>query len=141
MSKIKRFFSKVWGGLKAGGRFIRDKALPFVGRLLKPVLNIASAIPGKIGMIGQIGSVVHDVASDVIKQIPNKDTRDKIQGVVDHSNDKFQGVVDRGRGYAQTGNDMITTIRNGANRVGGLLKPAVLTPQQQLQYNTRHLNV
>ena len=141
MGKIKRFFGKIWNGIKSAGRFVKNKALPFVGRLLKPVLNVVSALPGKIGMIGKVGSVVHDVASDVIKQIPNKDTRDKIQGVVDHSNDKFQGVVDRGRQYAQTGNDMITTIRNGANRVGGLLKPAVLTPQQQLQYNTRHLNV
>ena len=115
MEKIKRFFGKIWNGIKAGGLFIRDKVSPFVGRLVKPVLNVIGVLPGKLGLIGKVGSVVHDVASDVIQQKPNKDAPNKIQGVVDRSNDKFQGVVDRERGYEQTVNDMVNTIRNGAN--------------------------
>ena len=49
----------------------------------------------------------------------------------------FKVVVDRDWKYAQKGNDMINTIRNGANRVGGMLNPAVLTPQQQSNLNMR----
>ena len=48
---IKNFFKKIGQGFKKAGRWIKEKALPFVGRIAKPILNVMSMIPGKIGAI------------------------------------------------------------------------------------------
>ena len=55
---IKSFFQKIGNGIKKAGRWVRDKALPVVGRIAKPVLGILGMLPGQLGMVGKIGSVV-----------------------------------------------------------------------------------
>ena len=48
MGGIKNFFNKIGQGLKKVGRFVKDKALPAIGRIAKPVLNIIGMLPGKV---------------------------------------------------------------------------------------------
>ena len=55
---IKDFFKKIGRGFKKAGRWIKDKALPAIGRVVKPILNVVGLLPGKIGMIGKIGGAV-----------------------------------------------------------------------------------
>ena len=70
---LKSFFKKIGQGLKKVGRFVKDKALPAIGRIAKPILNVMSLIPGKIGAIGQIGSAVTSALHGITEKIPNKD--------------------------------------------------------------------
>ena len=119
---FKSFFKKIGQGFKKVGRFIKDKAMPFVGRLAKPILNVISMLPGKIGAIGKVGSAVTEVLHNVTDQIPNKEARDKINNVLDKGNDKFQTVVDKGKGYADTANNIVNTAKDGFNNI---VKPAI----------------
>ena len=109
MCGVKSFFGKVWNGIKKAGRFVRDKVFPIVGRIAKPVLGVIGALPGKIGMIGKIGSGIANILHGATSKIPNEDARRKIDDVIARGHDKFQTVVDRGR-----------DIANGANRVVGI---------------------
>ena len=129
MCGLKSFFKKIGQGFKKVGRFIKDKALPTIGRIAKPVLGIMSMIPGKIGAIGQVGSAVTSVLHGITEKIPNKSARDKINEVIDKGNDKFQTVLDKGKGYAETANKVVDTGKAmiGAAKDGfnNIVKPAI----------------
>ena len=119
---LKSFFKIIGQGLKKVGRFVKDKALPAIGRIAKPILNVMSLIPGKIGAIGQIGSAVTSALHGITEKIPNKDVRDKIDNVINKGNDKFQTVIDKGKQYAETGNQIVGAVKDGWNNT---IKPAV----------------
>ena len=122
---IKSFFKKIGKGLKKAGRWIRDRALPAVGRFLKPVLSVVGLLPGKIGTIGKVGQAIAGAASNVIGQIPNEDTKRKLQGVVDDVNNKFQQGIDKGKEIARTANNVIGAAKEGVGNVAAVIKPAV----------------
>ena len=122
MCGLKSFFKKIGQGLKKVGRFVKDKALPAIGRIAKPILNVMSLIPGKIGAIGQIGSAVTSALHGITEKIPNKDVGDKIDNVINKGNDKFQTVIDKGKQYAETGNQIVGAVKDGWNNT---IKPAV----------------
>ena len=130
---IKDFFKKIGRGFKKAGRWIKERALPFVGRIAKPILNVMSMIPGKIGAIGQIGSAVTNVLHNITEKIPNKDARDKISNVIDKTNSTFQSILDKGKGYAETANKVVDTGKAmiGAAKDGfnNIVKPAVMPKQ------------
>lgn len=141
MGGIKSFFRKVWGGIKKAGRFVKDKVLPTVGRIAKPILGVIGALPGKIGMIGKIGSGIANVLHGATQNIPNEDARKKIDDVIARGNERFQGVVDRGRDIANGANNAVGVARDVANGIrdqvkdipkviGNLpkLRPAVVDP-------------
>lgn len=112
---IKNFFKKVGNGLKAAGRWVRDKAIPFIGRLAKPVLNVVSALPGKIGMIGKIGSAVAGVASSAAKQIPNANVRNKVQGWIEHERNLGREKLGNIRDIAERVNNGVNIVKDGVN--------------------------
>lgn len=126
---IKSFFKKIGQGFKKAGRWIKDKALPAVGRIAKPILGVMSMIPGKLGAIGQVGTAVTNVLHNITEKIPNKNARDKINNVIDKGSDTFQTVVDKGKGYAETANKFVNTGQQmiGAAKDGfnNILKPAI----------------
>ena len=122
MCGLKSFFKKIGQGFKKAGRWIKERAIPFVGRIAKPILNVMGMLPGKIGAIGKVGSAVTEVLHNVTEKIPNKDARDKINSVIDKGNDKFQTVIDKGRGYADTANNIVNTAKDGINNI---VKPAI----------------
>ena len=126
MCGLKSFFKKIGQGFKKAGRWIKERAIPFVGRIAKPILNVMGMLPGKIGAIGKVGSAVTEVLYNVTEKIPNKDARDKINSVIDKGNDKFQTVIDKGRGYADTANNIVNTAKDGINNI---VKPAVMPKQ------------
>lgn len=113
---VKSFFKKVWGGIKKAGRFVKDKVLPVVGRIAKPVLNVIGALPGKIGMIGKIGSGVANILHGATEKIPNEDARRKLDDIISRGHDKFQTVVDRGRDIANGANRTVDVGRDMINR-------------------------
>ena len=120
---IKDFFKKIGQGLKKVGRFVKDKALPVIGRIAKPVLGIMGMLPGHLGMVFKIGSAVTSALHGVTEKIPNKDVREKIDNVINKGNDKFQTVIDKGKQYAETGNQIVDAAKDGWNK---LVKPAVM---------------
>ena len=113
---VKSFFKKVWGGIKKAGRFVKDKVLPAVGRIAKPVLSVVGALPGKIGMIGRIGSGIADILRGATEKIPNEDARRKLDDIISRGHDKFQTVVDRGRDIANGVNRTVDVGRDMINR-------------------------
>ena len=91
--------------------------MPAVGRIVKPVLNVIGMLPGKIGMIGKLGSAITGVLHGATSAIPNKDLRDKLDNVIDRGNNGFQGVVDRGRDAADRVNHGIGQSREVYDRL------------------------
>ena len=130
---IKSFFKKIGNGIKTGfkkaGRWIKDKALPAIGRVVKPILNVVGLLPGKIGTIGKVGSAIAGAASGIIDKIPNQQAREKLHNVVDNVNSKVQAGVEKGQQIAKTANDVINATKQGVGNVAPLLKPAVPTPK------------
>ena len=122
---IKSFFKKIGNGFKKAGRWIKNKALPAIGRFVKPVLSVIGLLPGKIGAVGKIGSAIAGAASNVIGQIPNQDTKRKLQGVVDDVNNRFQQGIDKGKEIARTANNVIGAAKEGVGNVAAVVKPAV----------------
>ena len=122
---IKSFFSKVWGGIRKAGRWVKDKALPVIGRVVKPILNVMGVLPGHLGMVGKIGSAVAGVASNIIDKIPNQNIQDKLHGIVDKANNTVQAGVDKGQQIAHTANEIVNAAKEGVGRIGSLVKPAV----------------
>ena len=123
MGGIKSFFKKIGRGFKKAGRWIKDKALPAIGRVVKPILNVVGLLPGKIG--GAVTNLLHEG----VNNIPNKDVRDKINGAIARGNEKFQGVIDKGKDLAEgtnraigVGKEIINTVKDGTQN---LVKPAV----------------
>ena len=102
---IKDFFKTIDRGLKKAGRWIKDKALPAIGRVVKPILNV-------VGLLSvQIGGAVTNLIHEGVNNSPNKDARDKINGAIARGNEKFQGVIDKGK-----------DLMEGANRAIGVGK-------------------
>ena len=128
---IKKFFSKVWGGLKKAGRWVKDKALPVIGRVAKPILNIMGVLPGHIGMIWKVGSDIAGVASNVIDKIPNQNIQNKLHGIVDKANNTVQSGVEKGQQIAQTANNIVNAAKEGVGTIGSVVKPAVVPPKLQ----------
>ena len=136
MGSFKRFFSKVWGGLKKAGRWVKDKALPAIGRFAKPILNVMGMLPGHLGLVGKVGSAVAGVASNLIDKIPNQNIQNKLHGIVDKANNTVQAGVDKGQQIARTANDIVNNAKEGVGKLGslvkaGLVKPAVPPPKLQ----------
>ena len=119
---FKSFFKKIGQGFKKAGRWIKEKALPFVGRIAKPILGVMGMLPGKIGMIGKVGSAVTGALHGITEKIPNKEAREKINNVIDKTNSTFQSTLDKGKGYAETANNIVNTAKDGINNI---VKPAI----------------
>ena len=126
---IKDFFKKIGNCFRKVGRWIKDKALPVVGKIAKPVLNVIGMLPGKIGAIGKVGSGIVDVLNNVTNKIPNKDAREKISNVIDKGSSVFHKVIDKGKTIADgankavdVGKQMIGTAKEGFNNI---VKPAI----------------
>ena len=122
---IKKFFGKVWNGIKKAGRWVKDKALPAIGKFAKPILNVMGMLPGHLGMVGKIGSAVAGVASNIIDKIPNQNIQDKLHGLVDKANNTVQAGVDKGQQIAHTANEIVNAAKEGVGRIGSVVKPAV----------------
>ena len=122
---IKSFFSKVWGGIRKAGRWVKDKALPVIGRVVKPILNVMGVLPGHLGMVGKIGSAVAGVASNILDKIPNQNIQDKLHGIVNRANNTVQAGIDKGQQIAHTANEIVNAAKEGVGRIGSVVKPAV----------------
>ena len=112
---LKNFLKKVGGAITKAGRWVKHKAIPFVGRLAKPILNGISLLPGKLGMIGKLGSAMTGIAGGVVDQIPNDKVRDKVRNWIDHEAKLGRTVIDKAKDIAQRTNDTINDVKNRYN--------------------------
>ena len=118
---IKNWFKKVGRGIgKFAGKVLNGvkKVGGVVGKVAKPVLNVLSALPGKVGLIGKIGSIGAGVAEKFINKIPNKDARDKLNGLLDKGRDtlgkvenKAEQIANKIQPWAKFGQDVVNTIK------------------------------
>lgn len=114
---LKSFFKKVGNGFKKAGRWIRDKALPAVGRIAKPVFSLIGALPGHIGMVGKIGSGIANVLHDGISKIPNTNIKDKLNRMVGTATEGLQRVVGNANDIANKINNGIGVVRDVGNTI------------------------
>ena len=112
---IKSFLKKVGGGIRKAGRWVKHKAIPFIGRLARPILNGISMLPGKIGLVGKLGSALTGIAGGVVNQIPNDKVRDKVRNWIDHESKLGRTVIDKAKDIAQRTNDTINDVKNRYN--------------------------
>ena len=123
---IKSFLKKVGNGIKKAGRWVKNKALPFAGRLIKPVVHGISMLPGKIGMIGKLGSALTGIAESIVPKIPNENVRDKVRGWIDHEARIGHQTFERFKNGAESINDAMNDIKNRyQNEVKPLIKPII----------------
>ena len=119
---LKSILKKVGGAISKAGRWVKNKAIPFVGRLAKPILNGISMLPGKLGMIGKLGSALTGIAGGVVDQIPN----DKVRNWIDHEAKLGRTAIDKAQDIAQRTNNTIDNVRNRFNNeVKPLIKPII----------------
>ena len=125
---IKDFFKKVWGGIKKTAGKVWSgikKGAQFVGRVAKkiatPVISIAkpilgglSMLPGKLGVIGKVGSAAAGIAQNIVDRIPNAKAREKLtqvidkgKGIVDQVQQKAQDVAGKAKPWADAGLSVI----------------------------------
>ena len=110
---IGRVGKKVWGAVKKGAQFVGRLAKPIIS-IAKPVLGTIAALPGKVGLIGKVGSAAASVAKDLVDRIPNQEAKDKLNRVIDKGKDlvdkvqdKAQGVADKAKPWADAGLSVI----------------------------------
>lgn len=123
---IKQFFSNAWNKIKhvarVGYNFVKDKIVPNIGRIAKTGLNIMSNLPGKLGMIGKIGTHAISTVDKALDYVPNTKIRDKIRGVLGFTQSKLDSginkateIVNRGNDAIDRGKNIINTVRDGVS--------------------------
>ena len=112
---IKSFLKKVGGGIRKAGRWVKNKAIPFVGKLAKPILNGISMLPGKLGLIGKLGSTFTGIAESIVDKVPNSKVRDQISSWIDKESKLGRTVIDKAKDIAQRTNDTINDVKNRYN--------------------------
>ena len=123
---IKRFFKKVGGAIAKAGRFAKNKVLPFAGKLLKPVMHGISMLPGKIGMIGKLGSALTGIAESIVDKVPNEKVRNGINSWIEREARLGRTAIDKAQDIAQRTNGAINDVKNRYNNeVKPLIKPII----------------
>ena len=123
---IKSFLKKVGNGLKKAGRWVKNKAIPFAGRLIKPILNGAAMLPGKIGYIGKLGTALTGIAESIVDKVPNDNVRNKLHGWIDHERKIGNQTLERFKNGAESINSTLNDVKNRyQNDVKPLIKPII----------------
>ena len=123
---IKRFFKKVGGAIAKAGRFAKNKVLPYIGKLAKPILNGAAMLPGKIGYIGKLGSALTGIAESIVDKVPNDNVRNKLHGWIDHERKIGNQTLERFKNGAESINNAMNDVKNRyQNEVKPLIKPII----------------
>lgn len=76
---FKKAGRKIWGGIKAAGKWVGRKIVP----IIHTVSGIAQHIPG---IVGDIAEKIHkgtDIAKKVIDQLPSSKVKDKLSDMAD----------------------------------------------------------
>lgn len=90
---FKKVGRKIWGGVKAAGKWVGRKVVP----IIHTVSGIAQHIPG---IVGDIAEKIHkgtDIAKKVIDQLPSSKVKDKLSDMadkVDTSTSKVKQKID-----------------------------------------------
>lgn len=90
---FKKVGRKIWGGVKAAGKWVGRKVVP----IIRTVSGIAQHIPGVIGDVAEKIYKGTDVAKQVIDQLPSSKVKDKLSDMadkVDTSTSKVKQKID-----------------------------------------------
>lgn len=94
---FKKVGRKIWGGIKAAGKWVGRKVVP----IIHTVSGIAQHIPG---VIGDIAEKIHkgtDIAKKVIDQLPSSKVKDKLSDMADKVDTSTSKVKQRMEPVAQ----------------------------------------
>ena len=123
---IKSFLKKVGNGIRKAGRWVKNKAIPFVGRLAKPIMQGISMLPGKIGMISKLGSALTGMAESIVDKVPNDNVRNKLHGWIEREARAGQRLAENAQHITKFSADAINDIKNRIqNDVKPLIKPII----------------
>ena len=123
---IKNFLKKVGGGIKKAGRFVKNKVIPFVGRLAKIIMHGISMLQGKIGLIGKLGSAFSIMAESTVLNIPNENVRDKVRGWLENERRIGHDSFEKFKNNAEVLRDTMNDVKNRyQNEVRPLIKPII----------------
>ena len=123
---LKNFLKKVGNGLKKAGRWVKNKALPFAGRLIKPIMHGVAMLPGKLGAIGKLGSALTGMAESIVDKVPNDNVRNKLHGWIDHERKIGHQTLERFKNGAESINNAMNDVKNRyQNDVKPLIKPII----------------
>ena len=118
---IKDFFKKAWDKVKTGARatynWVRDKAMPTIGKIAKVGGNILSNMPGWLGKAGKVISGAVDIGHQIAGQIPNEGIRKKIDGGLDKIGNGVRIGVDTGQKINRRVQD---AVNDATQRVGAV---------------------
>ena len=109
---IKSFLKKVGNGIKKAGRFVKNKVIPFVGRLAKTIMHGISMLPGKIGMIGRLGSALTSMTESIVDKVQNENVRDKVRIWIDHEARLGRTAIDKLKDGSERVRDTINDVKN-----------------------------
>ena len=111
---INTFFRKVWNGAKTGATKVwggLKKGAEFVGRMTKPIANIASTagqilsvLPGKVGDFGKSLNRGIDAVKGIINMLPNSNVKDKLNNAVSTGSNFINDKIDRGKQFTENVN-------------------------------------
>ena len=83
-------------------------------------------LPGKIGMIGKLGSALTGIAGGVVDQIPNDKVRDKVRGWIENERKIGNQTLERFKNGAESINNAMNDVKNRyQNDVKPLIKPII----------------
>ena len=149
---LKNFFRKIWNGAKTGATKVWNglkKGAEFVGRVAKPIANIASkagsilgVLPGKVGLIGKGLALGGNVVKSITDQLPNSAAKEKINSAIDKAVDTGQRYVNRAsegiqrfngitQPWINAGANISRTIGNGATQLAGRFNRISIPDQNQ----------
>ena len=123
---IKSFLKKVGNGISKAGRWVKNKTIPFAGRLIKPVIHGISMLPGKLGYIGKLGSALTGMGESILPKIPNENIRKSVEGWLENEKKIGRRTFERIKNGAESINDIMNDVKNKYNNeVKPLIKPIV----------------
>lgn len=109
---FKSFINKAWNTVKKGAKGLWNtgkRVVNTVSKLASPVASVVAAIPGKVGWIGSGIKTAVDTLRGLTENIPNKQTRDKINNAITKTGGFVDKVVDRVDRGAKTVGNIIDT--------------------------------
>lgn len=120
MGKFLNFFKNIGQGIKRGATkvvdFVKNKAAPAIGRIVRPAIDIASKVggfmsvlPGKFGKYGELFHKGADAVREITNLLPNSQAKDKINDAVN--------TIDDG------GGSLINKAQQGIERFNNITQP------------------
>jgi len=120
-------FRNVWNGAKTGATKTYGalkKGAQFVGRLSKPIANIATTaggilgvLPGQIGLIGKALASGGNFIKSLTDSLPNSSVKDKINSAIDRGINYTNNATNRAQTFINADNTKVSPYIQAAPQI------------------------